>query len=319
MEMVKASAAYSPTGRPESPLKIRFVADAKIKDIYVADAYLVNHVNLMKHLNLDRIDVLKLPWMFTGFATYSGGKAEFDVKEYQNIIGPIIKLSLTESVISTWVQKFFTYNWSFVDRYIRGTSEAIVDCKKKYMTGDINSVEMFGKGCFGWITNSGGGKGPRSIRRKLTPYYSNPDSNDFLQMTQDAAEYRPDNKLGPLPYALRFIAFPDRAEDPTVYIADACWVSCTDLLDAVKLVDHSIIGDDPPYTYMLYGDAMWLEGKGIFDVKSFENNVLSKVSDTNVKNLLNYFSEDWSFVDQYISGTSEAMRSFKDRYMTLTI
>jgi hypothetical protein len=100
---------------PKKLDEMKFVANAKDKNVYVADGYWVTHIDILSNLSLPSHDA---PWLFYGYARWSGGVAKFDTS--------LIHYATDEfRTNKKLLSAFLSYDWSFVDNYISGTTSAI--------------------------------------------------------------------------------------------------------------------------------------------------------------------------------------------------
>jgi hypothetical protein len=82
--------------------KVRFVADAKTKTVYVADAYLIEHNDIRKIVGLPTYPTRNDSWVLDGIADYVSGK---------------LNLITCSPTVGN-----FSFSWEFVDRYVPGVS-----------------------------------------------------------------------------------------------------------------------------------------------------------------------------------------------------
>jgi hypothetical protein len=116
-----------------SPKEVRFIADAKTRKVYVWDAYLAIHREILKQINV-KYSAMAPPYSMIGEATINGNKLNFKKSDalgnWMDIsLGPIPK-SLTPQQKLNWdtdrsnanneIRNYVNFDWSFADRYING-------------------------------------------------------------------------------------------------------------------------------------------------------------------------------------------------------
>lgn len=150
---------------------IRFVADAKNQKVYVADGGLLIHGNITSGMGYPtRVAAEKLSNMCFGYGTLSNGKITFinrDNDEFKfasrfrslTVASKFISLSKKSNQVTkmidvyfkdllqsyNWINNFFTYNWSFVDRYLSGFSSYINQEKLKFESWKQSNLELVPK------------------------------------------------------------------------------------------------------------------------------------------------------------------------------
>ena len=110
---------------------MRFIADAKTKKVYIADAHLANHEDIEKSVGIFS-RYLETPWLLEDMVKITGGRPKMD--SIMSLVDPI---QLGDRVIKdkkliNWFNDRFSYDWSFVDNYIGGVSNAMKFYQEKY-------------------------------------------------------------------------------------------------------------------------------------------------------------------------------------------
>jgi hypothetical protein len=99
---------YPHENPPYKITDVRFIADAKDQKFYVVDATLAEHSTLRRLTKIPTTGYI--PYLLEGIASLSNGKLN----------------ARTVFPYTRDKTKFFSYNWSFVDKYINGFS-AVLD------------------------------------------------------------------------------------------------------------------------------------------------------------------------------------------------
>jgi hypothetical protein len=126
--------------------RVRFIANAESPQIvYVADALQILHTNMLTTLGIKNRHSSPPSNLAVGEGIITGGKIVLvdDVKVAENLYGGIERLSNLVSHLSQsgkdidkekdWLSEVFKYDWSFLDRYVSGTGQAISREKKRFM------------------------------------------------------------------------------------------------------------------------------------------------------------------------------------------
>ena len=107
--------------------KVRFIADINSHKVYLADSYNIIHDDMGKVLGFN-VGYYP-PERFEGTGTVSGGQAKatkWDSFQY------ISQLKFPSKTEIKFLEGTFGYDWTWVDRYVSGTSSLINSCKEKY-------------------------------------------------------------------------------------------------------------------------------------------------------------------------------------------
>jgi hypothetical protein len=109
--------------------KVRFIADAKSKKIYVWNAYFAIHNAIAYKIGLEpRMDVD----LFSGESDYYNNKLY--MKESSRLRGYVknVKQGNARPLEHQYLVNFFNQNWSWLDKYIDGAVQYINDNKQKF-------------------------------------------------------------------------------------------------------------------------------------------------------------------------------------------
>jgi hypothetical protein len=118
VKMVKHAKEYN-----RDIFEVRFIADFKNKKVYIADSYDIIHDDMYTILGFRR----NSPAMLDGLAKLSGG-GSLVMHSWDKFLRSYI--SRPEDL--AWFKEAFNYNWTFVDRYVRGCSSFIANVKKQF-------------------------------------------------------------------------------------------------------------------------------------------------------------------------------------------
>lgn len=110
--------------------RVRFIADNNSKKVYVADSYNIIHDHMYTALGMTPNSFFNLsyPNLLDGTATLSSGS--FVMTNWDRFGMQINKIDLLDTRL--WFEKVFSYNWSWVDRYIKGCSKFVEQKKIKF-------------------------------------------------------------------------------------------------------------------------------------------------------------------------------------------
>ena len=111
--------------------EVRFIADSKTSKVYIWNAYLAIHRDILKQLNLT-YSCETFPYILFGEAIINGNKLNFKTSDtldnwVENAVGPPPR-SLQPQQKLTWgkdranqtIVKYFNFNWTFADKYVNG-------------------------------------------------------------------------------------------------------------------------------------------------------------------------------------------------------
>ena len=146
---------------------IRFVADAKTRKVYVADGGLILHANLTLAIGFSRLEMENFPYCCLGYGTLSGGKIRFDskdneefklfntfrslrvasdtlrlIKKSNNFNRPVDKWQRNLIQSYNWINSFFTFNWTFLEKYIIGFSSYFNQEKTKFESWKQENIDL---------------------------------------------------------------------------------------------------------------------------------------------------------------------------------
>ena len=126
--------------------RVRFIANADSpQKVYVADALQILHTNMLTTLGIKNRHTSPPSNLAVGEGIITGGKITLvdDIKVAENLYGGIERLSNLVSHLSqsgkdidkekNWLSEVFKYNWSFLDRYVSGTGQAINHEKQRFV------------------------------------------------------------------------------------------------------------------------------------------------------------------------------------------
>jgi hypothetical protein len=125
-------------GTREKDTPIRYVADAKIKKVYVWNAYAAIHYDVAPYINPSYDRSGNDSHVIFGYGYTLGGKITSFTENLSTVSMFVDQLassnsrySNNENLISR-LHDMFQYNWSFLDNYISGMSRFINEQKIKY-------------------------------------------------------------------------------------------------------------------------------------------------------------------------------------------
>ena len=102
---------------------IRFVADAKYKNVYVSDAYLATHEDICKVLGFS-LDAIKTPWLYYGVGSLKDGSAKANRGGVLDMTIRSVDFKLRPD-LKNWCESTLSYKWTFVDKYLPGFSSVV--------------------------------------------------------------------------------------------------------------------------------------------------------------------------------------------------
>jgi hypothetical protein len=111
---------------------VRFIADYNTKKVYIWDAFNAHHMQMRPVLGYNS-DSLYDNALIDGYANLSGNKlpidywGDFDAWMVVNKANP-----KWIADIVPFLKRLFTLNWSWLDKYVSGTSLFLNDCKQKF-------------------------------------------------------------------------------------------------------------------------------------------------------------------------------------------
>jgi hypothetical protein len=132
---------------------VRFIADGSQQKVWVWDGTQAIHSQAMQSLGLGNYSkVYDSPNILLGYAHLQNGNITFDVNNKEPVDHLIHSVQSLNSFLLwgfsdgetkqrfgtdiklnyNWLSQFFTYNWSFLDRYISGMGNYISQEKSKY-------------------------------------------------------------------------------------------------------------------------------------------------------------------------------------------
>jgi hypothetical protein len=116
------------------PDSIRFFADAKTKKVFVTDAYAITHDDMRRTLSsYSGLKWSESPWIFDGVASLSSsGNVKFDVWDKYFALEYVLRDPSRRAGYSDWLNKVFSYNWTWIDKFIPGCSKLISFYKDRY-------------------------------------------------------------------------------------------------------------------------------------------------------------------------------------------
>jgi hypothetical protein len=122
-------------------IPVRYVADAKSKEVYAWNANAAIHFDTVPHINSSYNRKGEDPYIIFGYGYTSGSKIISFTENLSNVAMFVDELAssnsrdsnktLMETRISR-LNKMFQYNWSFLDNYISGMYHFINEQKLKY-------------------------------------------------------------------------------------------------------------------------------------------------------------------------------------------
>ena len=114
---------------------VRTIIDAKAQKVFVWNAYLSIHVPVVQFLGYDKGAAQgKFPYILPGYANISNNKLFLSSKDQRTMFSFIIRPEDVRNLSPTYkeridvekfLKEFFSYNWSFADRYLPGFNSAM--------------------------------------------------------------------------------------------------------------------------------------------------------------------------------------------------
>lgn len=113
--------------------RIRFVANTLLKKVVVTDAYISTHEDVHKILGMPKdveFSYSKYPYLLDGEAPFSNGRPNSPV--WDKFVTWILDRKTYDADFKIWLDGVFSYNWSWLDSYIPGSSSMMNSYKNIY-------------------------------------------------------------------------------------------------------------------------------------------------------------------------------------------